>query len=116
MKKIAIWVVINILWPILRELLVDILKQLVKLTSESFQALLTKWFNQDVDAASSESEKENLRRRHEERMKDINEVTIRMTEKVEHIVKDALLNAEANRDNLLDSKASGEEQPKKLAS
>ena len=105
MKKIAKWVVVSILWPILRELLVEFGKQLIKLMADGVKALLAKWFDADIKTASSEAERQALRLRYEERIKDIDDVAIRMTDNMDEVVRQALLESEAKRDSVLEAGA-----------
>jgi hypothetical protein len=103
MKKFGKWLVVNILWPILKELFVEFGKQLIKLAGEGFKVLLAKWLAQDIEAASSETEAQALRIRYSGRIRDIDEMTTHMTEKVEDVVRTALQESEATRDAVLES-------------
>jgi hypothetical protein len=105
LKKAAKWVVVVILWPILKELLVEFGKLLAKLMAEGFKSLLAKWRDRDVEAASSEAEAQAARIRYDERIKDIDEMTTRLTENVEDVVRQALLESEAKRDSVLEAAA-----------
>lgn len=111
MKKFAKWVVVAILWPILKDLLVEFGKLLTKLIAEGFKSLLAKWLSRDIETASSEAEEQALRTRYEERIKDIDEMTVRMTENVEDVVRKALLESEAKRDSVLEAGTPPKELP-----
>jgi len=103
LKKAAKWVVVVILWPILKELLVEFGKLLMNLMAEGFKSLLIKWRDRDVEAASTEEEAEAVRVRYDQRVKDVDEMTARMTENVEEVVRQALKESEAKRDSVLES-------------
>lgn len=111
LQKAARWIVVKVLWPILKELLVLFALQLVKLIAAGFKSLMTKWLARDVEAAATDEEAQAVRIRYEQRIADIDEMTVHMTESVEDVVRQALEESEAKRDSVLEAAAAPKALP-----
>ena len=101
MKRIAKWIFVQILWPILKDLLKEVFARVIKAVFAAVRALLEKWRQAEEAAAKTEEERDGIRKRHEQRTADLNEAEGNVLSKVPDIVEDAMRSAEPNRDRLL---------------
>ena len=112
-KKAAKWIAKNILWPLLREILVESLKLLVKYAFDRLKQLLAKWQSEEEQNANSEAEKEAVRKKYESRSQDLDDMKEDIADKISDIVDNAMEKVESERDKLLDEK---QNEPKELLS
>ena len=111
MKRFAKWLFVQILWPILRELLIELLRKLLAVVFETVRSLLRKWRERDEKHASSEAERDEIRRTYERREQDLDEARGRIFDQVPEIVESALRSSEEKRDRLLRGTSAGGELP-----
>lgn len=101
MKKILTSVLVNILWPILKQVLADLCSTLVKTAGATYKDNLEKKRARDKDSATTPEQKAEVDRRYDERVKDADEMVEKMAESVSKVVDQALKNAEGKRDFLI---------------
>jgi exonuclease VII large subunit len=100
-KKAAKWIAKKILWPLLREVLVESLRQLARYAIDRVKQLIAKWKEDEIKEASSESEKEAVRKKYESRSQDLEDAKEDISSKIGDIVEQAMDRAESERDRLL---------------
>ncbi|MCE4555475.1 hypothetical protein [Pelomonas cellulosilytica] len=103
MKKIATLIFVHVVLPFLQEILAQVMRQCAGMMIGVFRSLLQKWHEKDLEAASSEDEKEQAKRRFEERMQQFDETVAAMPDKMEDIVRQTFVKAQPNQELLVDS-------------
>lgn len=101
MKKLATWMLVEVLWPILREILVEMLKQAIRTGADAFKATMERRRTAEAAAAPSDEAREAVNERFRQRVADLDEAVDRILERTDTVVENALLKSQARRDNLL---------------
>ena len=101
LKKIAVFILVNLLFPILREILTDLLKSLFKVAAEAFRSTMRKWERDETAKAESESERSKIQEKYASRQSDIDAVEEKLAGVAGSIVENALKEGENLRSQLL---------------
>src|SRR5690606_35904599 len=94
MKKLAKWIFSQILIPILKDLLQEVFKTILKFILDLFVQMMSKWKTEEEKMAQTEDEKEFIRKKWNDRINDIDGIKSTMDEKVDKIIEDAIKNTE----------------------
>ena len=101
LKKFASFILINIIWPLLREVLVVILRQLIKMIINAVQDLMRKWKKEEIDKSKSDEEKDDIERKYANRQDDMEALKEKLSTAADKIVENALVQGEQLRTELL---------------
>ena len=101
LKKIVSFILVHFLWPILRELLTDILKQLVKAMMNAVKGLMRKWEKEEIAKTEDPAEKAEIEKKYSNRQADIDALEEKLSTATGKIVEDALTQGEQLRTELL---------------
>lgn len=92
-QKIASWILKNILIPVFKVILVEFAKSIMKFLLDMFKQNMSKWKTKEEDKATTEAEKEIIRKKWNERMDDLEKMKSQVDSNVDKIVDEALKNS-----------------------
>lgn len=101
LKKIVTFILVNFLWPILREILTDVLKQLLKAAISGIKALMRKWEKDEIDKTEDAAERVDIEKKYHARQADLDALEEKLVNASDKIVQDALVRSEPLRTELL---------------
>jgi hypothetical protein len=101
MRKIAEWLFEHVLVPLLRELIIAVLKQLLLMLRRAAKSLMEKWRKAATAKAKTKEERDAVNEEYRQKERDVEEVFTRMEKDVDSIVIDALRRAEKDKGKLL---------------
>lgn len=100
-KKIVTFVLVNLVWPVLREILTDVLKQLLRATMSGVKSLMRKWKNEELAKTEDDAEKAEIEKRFADRQADLDALEEKLVNASAKIVQDAMAQGEVLRNDLL---------------
>ena len=100
-KKLLTIIIKQVLWPLLKILFQQALQQLAQWLFDQFHGFLRKWRKQEEESASTEEEREFIRKKYERREADLDAVEQELPEKVREIVQAAFNEADMQTDLLI---------------
>jgi hypothetical protein len=106
LKKIVAFILVNLLWPILRELLTDVLKHFIRAAMSAIQGLMKKWEKEEIARAEDPAEIADIEKKYSDRQSDMDALKEKLSTASEKIVEDALKQGENLRTELLSTNSS----------
>lgn len=101
MNRIAVWLVRQLLWPVLSEVLSNLLTLALREAFAFMRIRIARWRTQQEEGATSDAEFAAIRRAYDERAADLDDAEAHLVRSVQRIVNEALVRAESERDRLL---------------
>ncbi|MET3026777.1 hypothetical protein ABXT06_08885 [Flavobacterium sp. UW10123] len=92
-QKIASWILKHIILPLFKVILVEFAKSIMKFLIDMFKQNMSKWKAKEENKASTEQEKEIIRKKWDERMDDLEKMKSQVDANVDKIVDEALNNS-----------------------
>ena len=102
MKKIAFWIVVNIIWPVLRDVIVETLKLIIKFIFDKILQFTVKWEERTAEQAETKAEETIIRENYRDMRKELENLRGDISSNISAIVEDALREVESKRDRLLE--------------
>ncbi|SRR6266404_1147743 len=102
MKRLALWLFKEILWPVLQYLLIDVLTELARWLLAKFKEILRTWEQEETSRAATPEAAQEVKEKYERRRQDIERVSADAAREISRIVREAFLRVEAERDRLLE--------------
>lgn len=92
-QKIASWILKHLILPLFKVILVEFAKSIMKFLIDIFKQNMSKWKTKEENKASTEEEKEIIRKKWDERMDDLEKMKSQVDINVDKIVDEALNNS-----------------------
>ena len=104
-KKLLTIIIKHVLWPLLKVLLEESLRQLTQWIFEKIREFFRRWRKEEEEAASSKEAREAIRKKYDRREADLATLEQEVPDKVREIVRNAFKEADKQTDALISSSA-----------